>query len=305
MSGHAAAMRGGAAGTTQLAHVHLPPQRDIRSSCMHADTPSGGETAFPRTNDSDWLDLSLKPHGLSACAEGHVAVKPEIGTALLFYSMAPGAERNESLRTVDRFSLHTGCPPGEGQLKWTATIWIHCDPFRPEHFSMQYPKRQMQDPVVCKDLGGAACRVWAGACLPVRRMHSRSRCELRSKPGLTSVNINRLRAVAQSPCHGGISTAQARCGGPGRAALPALWADLPCSWQPDASSALPWQGQLSWTQQPRARGGMCAGMVAHHHLALFQCQHRCSIARRVLGRWVVRTHVLVQKEETVRRDGAT
>ena len=130
---------------------------------MHADTPDGGETAFPATTDENWADISLKPEGLSPdCAEGHVAVKPEIGTALLFYSMAPGAERDESLRTVDKFSLHTGCPPEEGQLKWTATVWMHFEPFRPEGFSKEFPKPDMPDPAICEDME-PRCKMWAGA----------------------------------------------------------------------------------------------------------------------------------------------
>ena len=130
---------------------------------MHADTPSGGETAFPRTNDSDWLDLSLKPHGLSACAEGHVAVKPEIGTALLFYSLPPTADKDIDLREeVDRASLHTGCPPtGDGgSLKWTATIWTHVDKYGA--FNPTLPKRLPPDPAICKDQK-QQCQAWAGA----------------------------------------------------------------------------------------------------------------------------------------------
>eukprot|EP00892_Ulva_mutabilis_P006532 jgi/Ulvmu1/4250/UM192_0010.1 len=127
------------------------------------DTEEGGETAFPSTTDEHWTDISLKPEGLSPdCAEGHVAVKPEVGTALLFYSMPPGSEDDESLRIVDKFSLHTGCPPAEGQIKWTATIWSHFDAFRPEGFSEDLPKPDMPDPAVCEDLE-PRCKMWAEA----------------------------------------------------------------------------------------------------------------------------------------------
>ena len=129
---------------------------------MRTDTPDGGETAFPATTDESWADISLKPEGLSpGCAEGHVAVKPEVGTALLFYSMAPGADRNESLRAIDPLSLHTGCPPGEGQLKWTSTIWVHFDPFQPETFNTEMPKPPMHDAALCQDLD-KRCEMWAG-----------------------------------------------------------------------------------------------------------------------------------------------
>lgn len=138
-------------------------QRHGVVSRLRADTPEGGETAFPATTDEHWADIALKPGGLSRdCAEGHVAVKPEVGTALLFHSMPPGAETDEALRAVDRFSLHTGCPPAEGQLKWTATVWVHFDAFRPETFSEQVPKEPMPDPAVCRD-SDPSCKMWAGA----------------------------------------------------------------------------------------------------------------------------------------------
>eukprot|EP00892_Ulva_mutabilis_P006527 jgi/Ulvmu1/4246/UM192_0006.1 len=131
-----------------------------------SDTEVGGEMAFPETTDAHWTDISLKPAGLSPdCAEGHVAVKPEVGTALLFYSMAPGAEADETLRTPDPFSLHTGCPPAEGQIKWTSTIWVHFDPFRPEEYSTDYPKEPMWDIGRC-DNADPHCDMWAerGEC---------------------------------------------------------------------------------------------------------------------------------------------
>ena len=132
----------------------------------------GGETAFPSTTDNTWLDKSLKPEGLSPdCAEGHIAVKPEVGTALLFYSMPPGAETNETLReNIDPLSLHTGCPPAEGQLKWTSTIWVRAEPFRPEDFSTEYPKPALPDAALCQDLD-SRCETWAGA-RAVRAVHA-------------------------------------------------------------------------------------------------------------------------------------
>lgn len=127
---------------------------------LHADVAIGGETAFPNSSDDDWLDPSYKPEGLSNCAQGHLAVKPEVGTALLFYSMPPGADKNESLRKVDDKSLHTGCPPIEGK-KWTLTKWVHFDAFRPESYSEQF-KTPLPDPGLCLDLS-AQCKRWAGA----------------------------------------------------------------------------------------------------------------------------------------------
>ena len=93
----------------------------------------GGETAFTQTRPDQWLDPSL-PERLgpfSACAEGHVAARPKKGDALLFYSLKPGTT------TVDHYSMHTGCPVIAG-YKWTATFWIHTEPFRPEDMARIY-----------------------------------------------------------------------------------------------------------------------------------------------------------------------
>lgn len=87
-----------------------------------SDVEEGGETAFP--SESFWLDESQE-HSMgpfSECAENHVAVKPRKGDALLFFSVKPSGKPDEA-------SVHTGCPVLKG-IKWTATIWIHSNPFR-------------------------------------------------------------------------------------------------------------------------------------------------------------------------------
>lgn len=130
----------------------------------------------------------LKPEGLSAgCADGHLSIKPEVGLAFLFYSMPPGAESNETLRVEDPWALHTGCPPAPGQIKWTATIWIRAEPFRPEDFSKEYPKPPIPDSAACEDLN-PDCEAWAGAhathavhvglsCDSVSCLHACMHCE--------------------------------------------------------------------------------------------------------------------------------
>lgn len=50
-----------------------------------------------------------------------LAVKPEKGDALLFFSLHPDA-------TTDTKSLHGSCPVIEGE-KWSATKWIHVRSF--------------------------------------------------------------------------------------------------------------------------------------------------------------------------------
>jgi 2OG-Fe(II) oxygenase superfamily len=84
------------------------------------DAEEGGETAFPKTSDGDWADVSQRSTstGFSDCARGHVAAKPKKGDALLFYSLKPDGQ------TTDDMAMHTGCPLIKG-IKWTATIWMH------------------------------------------------------------------------------------------------------------------------------------------------------------------------------------
>ena len=53
----------------------------------------------------------------SACVPpGRVAMKPKMGSALLFYSIKADG-------THDPLSAHTGCPVVQG-VKWTGTVWV-------------------------------------------------------------------------------------------------------------------------------------------------------------------------------------
>ncbi len=58
----------------------------------------------------------------SDCAKGHVAYKPKMGDALMFYDMKP------DYKMADEMSEHTGCPVVQG-VKWNAVKWIHGKPF--------------------------------------------------------------------------------------------------------------------------------------------------------------------------------
>merc|ERR1711877_481 len=51
-----------------------------------------------------------------------IYVKPAAGDAVLFYSLLPD-------NTEDPASLHASCPVIRG-TKWSATIWMHVNPFR-------------------------------------------------------------------------------------------------------------------------------------------------------------------------------
>jgi prolyl 4-hydroxylase len=145
----------------------------------------GGETAFPETNDTFWLDASFisDTAAVSECARGKVHVRPRRGDALLFYSMAPGSEKlpvdeSESAE-VDPYSLHEGCPPTKG-LKWTSTTWIHTKPFRPESFSTKF-NPPMVDPAVCDNFH-AKCEAWAGAMF-FAHVATRGLCRALRVPG--------------------------------------------------------------------------------------------------------------------------
>lgn len=82
------------------------------------------------------------------------------GLALLFWSMPPAALTDERLRVhTDPYAEHTGCPPLR-ESKWTLTIWIHPEPFRPADFSKAFD-RPMPNPALCED-SHDLCHQWAG-----------------------------------------------------------------------------------------------------------------------------------------------
>ena len=126
---------------------------------MYLDTvEDGGETVFP---DSRWANPELQSQqqaetmqGLwSKCGARGVAAKAKKGDAMLFFSLHSDNE-------PDRHSLHAGCPPlSEGQVKWTATKWIHVSEFQVAAVMARAP------PGVCADLN-EACANWAksGEC---------------------------------------------------------------------------------------------------------------------------------------------
>ncbi|KAL3148525.1 hypothetical protein ABBQ38_013963 [Trebouxia sp. C0009 RCD-2024] len=118
-------------------------------------TQEGGETAFPAADEWVAPEMSERFGPFSECAKQHVAVKPQKGMALLFYSLNLDG-------SSDSASLHTGCPILQG-VKWTATKWIHTKPFRPE-WLVQAPE-VFQDPEECEDLH-KLCSSWAksGEC---------------------------------------------------------------------------------------------------------------------------------------------
>ena len=122
-----------------------------------ADVEEGGETAFP--DGSKWISKEVEQHSgpFTECAKGHVAFKPKAGDALLFFSLNPDGTHQPA-------SMHTGCPVIKGQ-KWTATVWVHSMPFRPETFRKPSPGDTYADPGLCKD-SSTECAKWSksGEC---------------------------------------------------------------------------------------------------------------------------------------------
>ncbi|XP_002530636.2 probable prolyl 4-hydroxylase 10 [Ricinus communis] len=85
-----------------------------------SDVEEGGETVFPAAKGN----FSAVPwwNELSECGKKGLSVKPNMGDALLFWSMKPDA-------TLDPSSLHGGCPVINGN-KWSATKWMRVNEYK-------------------------------------------------------------------------------------------------------------------------------------------------------------------------------
>lgn len=170
-------------------------QRHVTVLMYLTDVEEGGETIFPR---GTWVSDSLKEKfdgteangftnslgvKLSPCAsrdnqdrgstQQGIYVKPAAGDAVLFYSLLPDNKE-------DPASLHASCPVIRG-TKWSATIWMHVNPFRVADYAIRQSnyernlekdveeiiaKRQLSsDSALCKD-HSSKCRDWtlAGDC---------------------------------------------------------------------------------------------------------------------------------------------
>ncbi|KAJ6860630.1 prolyl 4-hydroxylase 7 [Populus alba x Populus x berolinensis] len=87
-----------------------------------SDVKKGGETVFPSSEVCLYkIKRRLLQEKLALYALALLAVKPNKGDALLFFSLHPDA-------TPDPGSLHASCPVIEGE-KWSATKWIHVRSF--------------------------------------------------------------------------------------------------------------------------------------------------------------------------------
>jgi len=82
----------------------------------------GGETVFPKVAVPA---NQTKEAGYSDCAMQGLAVRPQKGDAVLFWSIRPDG-------TFDPKSFHGSCPVIKGE-KWSATKWIHVGHYAEGH----------------------------------------------------------------------------------------------------------------------------------------------------------------------------
>jgi prolyl 4-hydroxylase len=88
----------------------------IATVLMYLTTPEeGGETVFPLGRPH------MRGEGWSDCAKKGHAVKATRGDAVFFWALKPDGGK-------DRSSLHGSCPTLKGE-KWSATKWIHVQPY--------------------------------------------------------------------------------------------------------------------------------------------------------------------------------
>ena len=154
-------------------------QRHVTVLMYLTNVTEGGETIFPH---GKWATDELREkyeapqergytnaHGdvVSMCAsrdnEG-IYVKPQAGDAVMFYGLTP-----DNLEDIN--SLHASCPVLSG-IKWSATIWMHVNPFRLDMYAMQQKaylralENQVSNIIEEKGLdeGGGACADHSDQC---------------------------------------------------------------------------------------------------------------------------------------------
>eukprot|EP01025_Chloroclados_australasicus_P035645 TRINITY_DN3629_c1_g1_i3.p1 TRINITY_DN3629_c1_g1~~TRINITY_DN3629_c1_g1_i3.p1 ORF type:complete len:365 (-),score=28.26 TRINITY_DN3629_c1_g1_i3:258-1352(-) len=141
------------------------------------DVEEGGETVFPY---GKWIDPEMV-HSMddaTSCGKGLLGMKPKKGDAVMFYDKFDNG-------TDDKSSIHTACPVLKG-LKWSAPVWIHLEPFRPEELDNEkYLHQRIEDPGYCVD-SQQTCPAWAqaGECNKNQQymaLHCRLSCGLCKK----------------------------------------------------------------------------------------------------------------------------
>ena len=96
----------------------VEPNRHATMFLYLNDGFDGGETVFPLAKGSDGSPVGtsgIHRPGMPECSKG-LAVKPVQGAAALFYSKL-GDMR------FDPLSMHGGCPPGRGGVKYGGNLF--------------------------------------------------------------------------------------------------------------------------------------------------------------------------------------
>jgi|LakMenE18May11ns_1017448.scaffolds.fasta_scaffold9950534_2 prolyl 4-hydroxylase len=108
----------------------------------------GGETVFPLVGESP---EQATWDNVSRCTKGNLAVRPNKGDAVLFWSLKPDGSE-------DPGSTHGSCDVTTG-VKFSAPIWMRQAPFHPQSLPPDGPQ-------VCRD-EVEACDDWAeqGECV--------------------------------------------------------------------------------------------------------------------------------------------
>lgn len=133
----------------------------IATVLMYLSEPEqGGETVFPNVPRPE---TQTREAGFSECADVGLAVRPQKGDAVVFWSLRTDG-------TLDKGSLHGSCPVLKG-VKWAATKWYHVAHYAlggeqevKVHHQIFKPSPPPAPPG-CKD-DHASCRGWAdgGEC---------------------------------------------------------------------------------------------------------------------------------------------
>ena len=202
----------------QYTDAYNGDQRHVTVLMYLTNVTEGGETIFP---NGKWATDELRrkyeatqAHGytnslgekVSICASRDntgIYVKPSAGDAVMFYGLTPD-------NLEDIHSLHASCPVLAG-TKWSATIWMHVNPFRMAVYAdqqaayLQDLQDDVEDIVLSKGLvDGMACedhseqcRDWvlAGDCLmhpDLRQLACCASCSLALSLG-SEVSDTRLR----------------------------------------------------------------------------------------------------------------
>ncbi|RHY33731.1 hypothetical protein DYB32_001442 [Aphanomyces invadans] len=95
---------------------YIEPNRHATLFVYLNNVGDGGETVFPMHPGFDTPINTTSAQDMPECSRG-LAVRPQQGSGVLFYSKHPSGEN-------DYRSLHGGCPPAKGSIKWGSNLFM-------------------------------------------------------------------------------------------------------------------------------------------------------------------------------------